>query len=130
MERPPALDPERVKAFVIAGHGNLDALRAMLDEEPALLNAAWDWGGGDWETALGGAAHTGSREVAETLLARGARMDVFCAAALGKRAIVEAMLDDDPGLAGALGPHGIPLIQHARIGSQDAIVALLEARGV
>src|SRR5262249_54058606 len=46
-----ALDPEKVKAFVANAHGDLDAVRELLAEEPALVNAAWDWGGGDWETA-------------------------------------------------------------------------------
>ena len=30
-------------------------VKQMLDEHPLLLNAAWDWGGGDFETAIGAA---------------------------------------------------------------------------
>ena len=60
-ERPPALDGDKVREFVIAGHGNLDRVKEMLAEEPGLINAAWDWGGGDFETALGGAARSDSR---------------------------------------------------------------------
>ena len=130
MDRPPPLDTERVRAFVIAGHGNLEAVTSMLAEEPALVNACMDWGGGDWETALGGASHTGSREIAELLLSKGARMDLFCAAALGKMAIFDAMLNDDPSLANARGPHGIPLIIHAMIAGQDEVVSKLESMGV
>ena len=130
MDRPPPLDAERVRAFVIAGHGNLEAVKTMLAEEPALLNACMDWGGGDWETALGGASHTGSREIAELLLANGARMDLFCAAALGKMAVFNAMLEDDPSLANARGPHGIPLIVHAMIAGQAEVIAKLESLGV
>ena len=32
-------------------HGDLDAVRGLLEEEPRLVNAAWDWGGGDWRAA-------------------------------------------------------------------------------
>ena len=64
MERPPALPLELVNNFVRAAHGNFDALKDMLADEPSLLNATWDWGGGDFETALGAAAHTGSRDIA------------------------------------------------------------------
>src|SRR5687767_7233956 len=44
---------ELVKEFVIAGHANLDKVRELLATEPALLNGTWDWGKGDFETALG-----------------------------------------------------------------------------
>ena len=43
---------------------------ALLDEQPGLLNATWDWGGGDFETALGGAAHMGRRDIVQRLCAR------------------------------------------------------------
>ena len=63
-DRPPALDPAIVESFVAKAHGDLDGVRALLDEEPALVNATWDWGGGDWETGLGAAAHMGRRDIA------------------------------------------------------------------
>ena len=44
-DRPPALHGERVREFVIAGHGNFERVKEMLAEEPSLINAAWDWGG-------------------------------------------------------------------------------------
>ena len=61
MSEPPAqLDPATVQGFVANAHGDLDVVRSLLDQEPALVNAAWDWGGGDWETGLGAAAHMAS----------------------------------------------------------------------
>jgi hypothetical protein len=125
-ERPPALDADAVRDFVVAGHGDLDAVRAALDGEPGLLNACWDWGGGDFETALGGAAHMGRREIAELLLERGARLDVFAAAMRGREDVVRAVLAADPAARDSLGPHGIPLIAHARAGGADKVVAVLE----
>src|SRR6266576_5093953 len=93
---PAALDPTQVQAFVGNAHGDLDAVRAALAAEPKLANAAWDWGGGDWETALGAAAHMGRRDIAELLLAHGARIDVFVAAMLGDVEIVRAILEAHP----------------------------------
>src|SRR3954469_18267188 len=76
-EKPPALKPELVKDFVIAGHGNLDKVKQMLSEEPGLLNACWDWGGGDFETALEGAGHVGNKPIANYLIEQGARLNIF-----------------------------------------------------
>lgn len=64
MPKKPALQPEMVHEFVNEAHGNLGRVRELLEQEPALLNAAWDWGGGDWETGLGAAAHMGKKDIA------------------------------------------------------------------
>lgn len=128
-DRGPRLDMEMVKEFVIAAHTNLEKTQTMLEAQPALVNATWDWGGGDWETGLGGASHMGTREVALYLLSKGARMDVFCATMLGKIEIVKTFLADDPGVIHLPGPHRIPLIRHAIAGKQDGIVELLKAHG-
>jgi hypothetical protein len=128
-DRGPRLDADLVRQFVIAGHGNLEMVKEMLEHQPALINATWDWGGGDWETALGGASHMGNKPIAEYLLAHGARMDVFCATMLGKTEIVKAYLADDPKVVDLKGPHGISLLRHAKAGKQDGLVELLVARG-
>jgi hypothetical protein len=131
-DRPPALDPAIVESFVAKAHGDLDGVRALLEEDPALVNATWDWGGGDWETALGAAAHMGRRDIALVLLERGARIDVFAAAMLGDVELVRAALQAYPATRDVLGPHGIPLVEHARAGGEHAreVLALLEASGV
>jgi hypothetical protein len=121
-----------VQAFVANAHGDLDEVRTALEEEPALVNAAWDWGGGDWETGLGAAAHMGRRDIALFLLERGARLDVFAAAMLGEVEIVRAVLSAYPEMRDARGPHGIPLVEHARAGGEEAreVLGLLEATEV
>lgn len=124
-----ALKPELVREFVAVAHGDLERVQALLSAEPALVNACWDWGGGDWETALGAAAHTGQKPIAELLLAHGARMDIFCAAMLGKTDLVRAFLADNPASVHLKGPHGIPLLVHAAAGQQAEVVALLQAAG-
>ena len=67
--------------------------------EPALVHASWDWGDGDWESDLGAASHTGSKAIAAYLLEKGAYMDIFCAAMLGKVDILKAFLKDNGDLA-------------------------------
>ncbi len=131
-DAPARLDPEKVQSFVANAHGDLEVVRALLEEEPALVNATWDWGGGDWETALGAAAHMGRRDIALFLLERGARMDIFAAAMLGRVEVVRTVLEADPGARDFPGPHGIPLVEHARAGGEDAreVLALLERSAV
>jgi len=129
-EKPARLEPAQVEAFVGNAHGDLAEVERLLELEPALANASWDWGGGDWETGLGAAAHMGRRDIAELLLDHGARMDVFAAAMLGEVEIVRAMLDSHPELVTATGPHGIPLRVHAEKGGEraQAVLALLDER--
>jgi hypothetical protein len=130
--RPPALRPTLVEEFVRKAHGDLPGTKALLAETPGLLNATWDWGGGDFEMGIGGAGHMGNREIAEFLIGQGGRIDIFVAAMLGKLDIVKAMLHAYPGLLQSKGPHGIPLMVHAKKGGAQAepVVAFLEQQGV
>jgi len=123
-EHHPQFDRARVKRFVIAGHVNLSAVKAMLAEEPNLINGATDWGNGDFETALGGASHMGRRDIAEYLLEHNARMDIFAATMLGKTDIVKAAVAVFPNVVHVPGPHGIPLIVHAEKGGPPAKAVL------
>lgn len=129
--RPPALAPDMVREFVAAAHGNLDRTKEMLAAEPGLLNATWDWGGGDFEMAIGGAGHMGRKDIALWLIEQGSRMDIFVAAMLGRRDIVEFTLRAFPHLVHSKGPHGITLLRHARAGGDTNadLVALLESLG-
>ena len=118
MQTKEPLKPELVKEFVIKAHGDLGRVKELLEQEPRLLNACWDWGGGDFETAMGGAGHTGHADIAEFLLSRGARMDLFAAAMLGKIDIVRSTLLAYPSLKLSKGPHGFTLLHHARQGGE------------
>src|SRR4051794_17685773 len=123
-EHDPQIDRARVKRFVIAGHGNLPAVKKMLAEDPTLINGAIDWGNGDFETALGGASHMGRRDIAEFLLEHNARMDIFAATMLGKLDIVKAAVAAFPKIVNVPGPHKIPLIKHAEKGRENAKAVL------
>ncbi len=121
MEKKPALEVTLVQEFVSRSHADLDGIKELLAREPALINSAWDWGGGDWETGLGAAAHMGRHDIANYLLENGARLDLFAAAMLGKLEIVKATLEAYPDAINIPGPHGIPLIAHAQAGGNEAL---------
>ena len=93
-----------MKQFVGAGHGQLDKVKEMLAAQPALINATWDWGGGDFETALGGASHMGRADIARFLLENNARMDLFAAAMLGRLDIIKAAAAAFPKHCARAGP--------------------------
>ncbi len=131
-DKGPPIQMEIVKEFVVAGHGNFARTQEMLADKPALLNATWDWGGGDYETALGGASHVGSKEVAEFLIKNGARMDLFAAIMLGKLEIVREITSAFPEALNSKGPHGLTLVHHAKKGGKEALAVLdyLNTKGI
>lgn len=128
-DKGPPLDADRVQGVVGAGHSDFEKVKRLVDETPALVRAAWDWGGGDFETSLGAAAHTGRVQIAEFLISRGAPMDLFAAAMLGKLDVVKAVLTAMPEQLHTPGPHGIPLIAHARGERAKPVKDYLESLG-
>lgn len=114
------LPAELVNEFVRVAHSDFGRVKAMLEEQPHLLNAAWDWGDGDFETAIGAAGHMGIRDMTEYLLEKGARADIFVLTMLGETVLVKAMLDRFPYLLNSLGPHGYTLLHHAKQGGEQA----------
>ncbi|MEM1225157.1 MAG: ankyrin repeat domain-containing protein [Planctomycetota bacterium] len=109
-----------VADFVIYAHSDLDMTQKLLAREPGLIHSAMDWGNGDFETALGGASHMGRRDIVSYLLAQGARPDLFCAAMLGQLPVIESLLDFQPALIDAKGPHGFSLHFHAQVGGKSS----------
>lgn len=130
-DKGPALDKDLVKDFVGKAHKDLDGVKTLLAQEPGLLNCSYDWGGGDFETALEAAGHVGDRDIALFLLANGARMNIFCAAMLGQLEIVKQILTAFPDLKSSKGPHGLQLIHHAKKGWEEAepVLKYLESIG-
>lgn len=118
------IDPTLVQEFVANSHGNFERVKELLAQEPGLINAAWDWGGGDWESGLGAASHVGRRDIAEYLLEHGARIDIFAATMLGELAVVQALAAAFPEIIHVPGPHGIPLLVHAQMGGEQAKAVL------
>lgn len=116
----PHQDPAMVQAIVGAAHRDLRAVKELVAARPELAKASFDWGFGDWESALGAASHTGQREIARFLMDHGARPDIFTFAMLGHTDAVRAMINAQPGIQRTHGPHGITLLRHARAGGDPA----------
>ena len=122
------LEADKVREFVRVGHFDFEAVKAQLEETPSLLNASWDWGNGDFETAIEGAGHMGRRDIAEFLLDRGARTNIFVSAMLGKSDIVKSTIEAFPQLVFSKGAHGISLLAHAEKGEHAELVAWLKQK--
>jgi hypothetical protein len=120
----PQINRQMVQDFVIYAHSELPLVKKLLEKEPALINSVMDWGGGDWESGLGGASHMGRRDIVEFLLEKGARIDLFCAAMLGQLDVIRSLLALQPKLIDAKGPHGISLHVHAAMGGKEAASVL------
>lgn len=125
----PTTEPEMTQAMVGASHVNAARVEELLRVDRSLALAVWDWGFGDWESALGAASHMGNREIAGLLMGEGARPDLYTFAMMdnvdGVRAVCEAM----PGVQENLGPHGISLLAHARHGKAARVEEFLTALG-
>ena len=119
------MNADAVKNFVIAGHGNLETVKSMLEADPALLNTAHEWRPDDLETALQAASRVGDGN----LLKRGASLLITTAAMLGQVAALEEYLTRYPTLIASSGAHGIPLLVHAVMSDNAALVSALISRG-
>ncbi len=120
----PKQDPDMVRECVSASHGRFETVRNLVDAHPALAAASHDWGFGDWETPLGAASHVGDVEIAQYLLSKGARINLFAATMLGQLEVVQAFVTANPGVQRTTGPHGITLYNHAKAGGERAAPVL------
>lgn len=71
-DRYPAIEDAWVYSVVNSAHFDMDNVKTMVIKRPELANASWDWGFGDFETAIGACSHTGRRDIAEFLMSYGA----------------------------------------------------------
>jgi hypothetical protein len=116
----PSQSQEAAAEVVGVSHANLKRVKELVSAQPALAKASYDWGFGDWETALGAASHVGNREIALYLLENGAPATIFSATMLGQLEVVKAFVAAQPGIHLVPGPHGIPLLAHAFAGGPPA----------
>jgi hypothetical protein len=121
----PSHDPALAREVVGKAHFDLDTVKKLVEARPALARASWDWGFGDWESALGAASHVGRRDIAELLIAHGARPNIFTFAMFGQLDAVKAIITANPGIQRIHGPHGITLLAHAKAGG-DAAKAVVD----
>lgn len=116
----PGQNPEMVKEMVVVAHGQVARVKELVGRHQTLAKASYDWGFGDWESAIDAASHVGNREIAEFLLANGARPTIFSAAMLGHLDAVKAYITASPGIQKIKGPHSITLLRHAMAGGAQA----------
>jgi hypothetical protein len=76
-------DKEEIKEFVTAAHNDIQSTLKIVEAKPLILNCSNQWKKGDFETAIGGASHVGRRDIADLLVSKGARLDIFNYAFLG-----------------------------------------------
>ena len=120
----PSQHPHLAREIVGVAHRDLARVKELVTAHPSLAKASWDWGYGDWETALGSASHVGNRPIAEFLIEHGAHPTIFSAAMLGQLDVVKAYAAAIPNVHLLRGPHGIPLAAHARAGGAQAAPVL------
>lgn len=118
------IDKDMVKKFVLYSHKDIAIVKPMLEEKPELIHVAWDWGNGDFETALGAASHVGNKELARYLLSEGARINIFTAAMLGETKLVKKIIEVFPLQLWSKGPHNLDLLHHAKQGGDEAAETL------
>ncbi len=119
-EKPAPIKLEIVKEFVTVSHGNYPRVKEMLENEPLLLHVSNDWGGGDFESGIEAAGHVGNKEIANYLLAKGSRYNIYMACMLGHIDTVKNVLTFNPGLLNAKGPHGFTMLHHSIKGGESA----------
>ena len=94
----PSHEPELVQEMVLVSHNNVARVKELVGRQPALAKVSFDWGFGDWETPIDAASHMGNREIAEFLIANGARPTIFSAAMLGQLDVVKSAIVASPGV--------------------------------
>ena len=129
-DEPAVFNPEEIQALVFAAHKDLDETRKLLDQNPHLINCTNQRKRGDFETAMGGASHMGRRDIADLLISRGARLDIFNYTFLGYDDFVKKVIEDYPHLLNAPGPHGFTLLHHANAGSRTKLADWFRAKGL
>lgn len=119
------LSQETINELVVAAHHDLPRVKAMLAEQPELLNENAEW----IETPLQAAAHVGNREIADYLLGLGAPLDICVAAMFGNADAVHEFLADNPEEAQATGSHNIPVMYFAAISGSIEVAEILHHAG-
>ncbi|MCB0661440.1 MAG: hypothetical protein KDC24_01770 [Saprospiraceae bacterium] len=117
--RYPAIEDDLVSEVVGASHFDFKRIRDLVGNRPELSRATWDWGFGDWESAIGAASHVGRKDIATYLIAKGARPTLFTFAMLGAYNHVKEAINFYPGIQKNDGPHGFSLLHHAEVGLKE-----------
>ncbi len=121
---------EEITEFVFAAHSDLEKTKSIADKKPLILNCTNQFSRGDFETALGGACHMGRKDIADMLIQRGARMDLFNLTFMGHTDLVKKMIESYPQYLNAPGPHGFTFLHHAKVGKHTDFASWLQDKGL
>ncbi|MEM7029605.1 MAG: ankyrin repeat domain-containing protein [Chloroflexota bacterium] len=116
------LTQDVIGEFVQAAHFDLNKVKALHQQHPAVLNARWDKYN---ETALEASAHMGRADIARYLLTAGVPIEICVAAMLGLEDEVSAFLQADPSLRNSTGAHDISLMYHAALSGNTNIADMM-----
>ena len=129
-EERPLFTKEDIYEFVAAAHNDLDKVKELYEKQPLILNCTNQIRRGDFETAMGGASHMGRKDIADFLLSKGARMDIFSYTFLGYEDFVKQQIEAFPHLLHSSGPHGFTLLHHAKVGGHENLMDWIKEKGV
>ena len=129
-QKNPLFELQEIKEFVFAAHKDLEATKKIIEAKPLLLNCTNQSKKGDFETAVGGASHMGRRDIADLLVSKGARLDIFNYTFLGYSDFVKQLITDYPDLINSPGPHGFTLLHHAKVGGHTEMMEWLQEKGL
>jgi uncharacterized protein len=105
--------------------GDLAAVRALLDQDPALLTAK----NAQSQSAVLFSIYNRQKEVRDLLLSRGVPLELHEAAAAGDVARVKELVEKDASLAKGLSPDGFPILALAAVFGQFEVTKYLHAKG-
>lgn len=105
--------------------GDIDAVRAAVEKEPAAAGARDDTG----RSAVRAALYVHRQDMADVLLEAGPELDVFDAAAVGDVDRLTELLDADADLVGAWSEDGYTPLHFAAFFSRGPAVRVLLDRG-
>lgn len=113
------------KFFSCIEDGDFEAVNELLEEDPGLANAR----SLDGMSAVLAAIYHGHPGIAQLIVARGAVLNIFEAAAAGRLDRVRELLDQDPDLIDAIAPDGFQPLGLACFFGHEEVVAFLLERG-
>ncbi|MBI1746828.1 MAG: ankyrin repeat domain-containing protein [Acidobacteria bacterium] len=105
--------------------GDVTKLNELLESSPALFNTRTEAG----VSVLQMATYHGRREIVNFLIARGAQMSLFEAAAVGHQERVTALLNEQPGLINSQAADGFTALGLAAFFGHRQVVDLLLTHG-
>jgi uncharacterized protein len=91
--------------FTAIRGGDVNAVRAILDGEPALASAKNEQG----QSAILAAVYNGRTEIGDLLISRGADLELHEAAAAGQIDRLKHLVDANPDLSRSYSPDGFPI---------------------